>query len=240
VGKSQTGCITQGHVLACNVRCECVCRCGFGTLGRAAYAALELIQNEGIHTSHADLLGCDPITPSGTMACLTEVGGRRDPCRSESPAIGPDRKWKSPGRPPESDSCRLPGHAPHGTPREVCFTRDMDWRTLFPPVAPLDTGYPSALEKRASKYGAAFGDRREEKSSKTEARRGCDRWWESVMALCSHDGSAVKKHISMLGNISVSCVSIRNGTSCVVQVREHGSSRKTGKTSAVARDRTEV
>ena len=161
-------------------------------------------------------------------------------CRSESQRSVQTANGNRQERQPESDSCRLPGYAPHATPREVCFTRDMNWRTLFPPVAPLDTGYPSALEKRASKHGAAFGDRREEKSSKTEARRGCDRWWESVMALCSHDGSAVKKHISMLGNISVSCVSIRNGTSCVVQVREHGSSRKTGKTSAVARDRTEV
>jgi hypothetical protein len=105
------------------------------------------------------------------------------------------------GRPPESDSCRLLGHAPHGTPREVCFTRDMAWRTLFPPVAPLDTGYPSALEKRARrKHGAAFGDRREEMTSKTEARRGCGRWWElvtaSVMALHSHDESVVKRYIS--------------------------------------------
>jgi hypothetical protein len=114
----------------------------------AAYA-LQLKEDECVYARHADLLGCDPIASNTSAACLTEVNGRDGACavvrvqRSVQTANGIAR------RPPESDSCRLPGHTPHGTPREVHLTRDMCWRTLFSPVAPLQNGYPSALEKRA-------------------------------------------------------------------------------------------
>jgi len=50
-----------------------------GAFEPASYAALLLNQDGDTHASHADLRGCD-LESSGTMACLTEVGGRRDPC----------------------------------------------------------------------------------------------------------------------------------------------------------------
>ena len=222
-----------------------MCRREFGTLEPAAYATLQFNQDEGIHASHGDLLGCGPIAYSGSTACLTEACDRDGPCavggvrRSVQTVNGIAR------RPPESYSCRLPGHAPHGTPREVHVTRNMDWRTLFPPVAPLYTGYPSALEKRASKHGAAFGGRREENIG-FQDRSEAGSVFACVSVNCGTVQPRQEKHKQerrsgtwQRGRLFAF---VHDGSSCDVggTKSEDASSRKTGKTSAVTIDRTEV